>query len=110
MPDELNGYPVNDDDDAQVNHNHQLLDMHADAAAVFLAVLGGDAEGVDAVVAATECPGCLAITMVRLGLEFGAALFSGEAHQPGGRLSDEYIRFAKQAITSYQEGLWHQPR
>jgi hypothetical protein len=109
MTDDLAGFAVNDDDDG-VNHNHPLLDMHADAAAVFLAVLRGDAEGVDAVAAGTECPGCLAITLVRLGLEFGAALFSGEAHQPDGRLSDEYVRLAEQAIGGYQEGLWHQPR
>ena len=109
MTDDPAGYAVNDDDDA-VNHNHSLLDMHADAAAVFLAVLRGDATGVDAVAAGTECPGCLAITLVRLGLEFGAAVFSGEAHQPDGRLSDEYIRLAEQAIMEYQEGLWHQPR
>ena len=109
MTDEPAGYPV-DDDDGEANHSHPLLDMHADAAAVFLAVLRGDAEGVDAVVAGTECPGCLAITLVRLGLEFGAACFSGEAHQPDGRLSDEYIRLAEQAIGDYQEGLWHQPR
>jgi hypothetical protein len=109
MTDDPAGYPV-DDDDGEVKHNHPLLDMHADAAAVFLAVLKGDAEGVDAVVAGTDCPGCLAITLVRLGLEFGAAFFSGEAHQPDGRLSDEYIRLAEQAIGDYQEGLWHQPR
>ena len=109
MTDDPAGYAVNDDGD-EVNHSHALLDMHADAAAVFLAVLRGDAEGVDAVVAGTECPGCLAITLVRLGLEFGAALFSGEAHQPDGRLSDEYVRLAEQAIGDYQEGLWHQPR
>jgi hypothetical protein len=109
MTDDPAGYAVNDDDD-RLNHNHPLLDMHADAAAVFLAVLRGDAEGVDAVVAGTECPGCLAITLVRLGLEFGAAFFSGEAHQPDGRLSDEYIRLAEHAIGDYQEGLWHQPR
>ena len=109
MTDDPAGYAVSDDD-GEVNHHHLLLEMHADAAAVFLAVLRGDAEGVDAVIAGTECPGCLAITLVRLGLEFGAALFSGEAHQPAGRLSDEYIRFAEQAITAYQEGLWHQPR
>jgi hypothetical protein len=109
MTDDPAGYPV-DHDDGEVKHNHPLLDMHADAAAVFLAVLKGDAEGVDAVVAGTDCPGCLAITLVRLGLEFGAAFFSGEAHQPDGRLSDEYIRLAEQAIGDYQEGLWHQPR
>jgi hypothetical protein len=108
MTDDPAGYAVNGDDD-EVKHSHPLLDMHADAAAVFLAVLRGDAEGVDAVVAGTECPGCLAITVVRLGLEFGAALFSGEAHQPDGRLSDEYVRLAEQAIAGYQEGLWHQP-
>ena len=109
MTDDLAGYPVSDDD-GEVNHTHRLLDLHADAAAVFLAVLRGDAEGVDAVVAGTECPGCLAITLVRLGLEFGAALFSGEAHQSDGRLSAEYIRCAEQAIEDYQQGLWHQPR
>ena len=110
MTDDPAGNAVNGDDDDEASHTHLLLDMHADAAAVFLAVLRGDAEGVDAVVAGTECPGCLAITLVRLGLELGAALFSGEAHQPDGRLSDEYIRLAEQAITDYQEGLWHQPR
>jgi hypothetical protein len=108
MTDDLAGYAVNGDDGDEVNHSHPLLDMHADAAAVFLAVLKGDAEGVDAVVAGTECPACLAITLVRRGLEFGAVLFSGEAHQPDGRLSDEYIRLAEQAIAAYQEGLWHQ--
>lgn len=92
-----------------MNHNHGLLDLHADAAAVFLAVLRGDAEGVDAVAAGTECPGCLAITLVRLGLEFGAALFTGEARQPDGRLSAEYVRCAEQAIADYQQGLWYQP-
>ncbi len=108
MTDDSAAYPV--DDESKANHNHPLLDMHADAAAVFLAVLRGDAEGVDAVAAGTDCPGCLAITLVRLGLEFGAAFFSGEAHQTDGRLSDEYIRLAEQAIGDYQEGLWHQPR
>jgi len=110
MTDDPAGYAVNDGDGDEVSHVHPLLDMHADAAAVFLAVLRGDAAGVDAVVAGTDCPGCLAITLVRLGLEFGATLFSDEAHQPGGRLSDEYIRLAEQAIAEYQEGLWHQPR
>ena len=108
MTDDLPGY-AGDDDDDDVKHDHLLLDMHADAAAVFLAVLRGDAVGVDAVVAGTECPGCMAITLVRLGLEFGAVLFSGEAHQPDGRLSDEYIRLAEQAIADYQQELWHQP-
>ena len=110
MTDDPAGYAVSNGDGDEVSHSHPLLDMHADAAAVFLAVLRGDATGVDAVVAGTECPGCLAITLVRLGLEFGAALFSGEALAPDGRLSDEYIRLAEQAIADYQEGLWHQPR
>ncbi len=109
MTDDLAGYAGEDEDD-EVNHNHSLLDLHADAAAVFLAVLRGDAEGVDAVAAGAECQGCLAITLVRLGLEFGATLFSGDAHQPDGRLSDEYIRLAEQAIADYQRGLWRQPR
>lgn len=110
MTDDLAGYAGEDDGDDEVSHNHPLLDMHADAAAIFLAVLRGDAEGVDAVAAGAECPGCLAITLVRLGLEFGATLFSGDAHQPDGRLSYEYIRLAEQAIADYQQGLWHQPR
>jgi hypothetical protein len=110
MTDDLAGYAGDDEDDDEVDHIHSLLDMHADAAAVFLAVLRGDAAGVDAVAAGTECPGCLAITLVRLGLEFGATLFSSDACQPDGRLSDEYIRLAEQAIEGYQEGLWHQPR
>ncbi len=109
MTDDLAGYAGEDEDD-EVKHNHSLLDLHADAAAVFLAVLRGDAEGVDAVAAAAECRGCLAITLVRLGLEFGATLFSGDAHQPDGRLSDEYIRLAERAIADYQRRLWHQPR
>ena len=96
--------------DDDMTHHHLLLDLHADAAAIFLAVLRGDAEGVDAVAAGAECPGCLAITLVRLGLEFGAVLFSGDAHQPDGRLSDEYIRLAEQVIADYQQGLWRQPR
>jgi hypothetical protein len=108
MDDDLAGY-VGDDEDDDVNHHHLLLDLHADAAAVFLAVLRGDAEGVDAVAAGAECAGCLAITLVRLGLEFGATLFSGDAHRPDGRLSDEYIRLAEQAIADYQQGLWRQP-
>jgi hypothetical protein len=109
MTDDLAGY-AGDDEDDELSHIHSLLDLHADAAAVFLAVLRGDAAGVDAVAAGTECPGCLAITLVRLGLEFGATLFSGDAHQPDGRLSTEYVRLAEQAIEGYQEGLWHQPR
>ena len=110
MTDDLAGYAAEGEDGDQVNHNHLLLDLHADAAAIFLAVLRGDAEGVDAVAAGAECPGCLAITLVRLGLEFGATLFSGEARQPDGRLSAEYIRLAEQAIVDYQQRLWHQPR
>jgi hypothetical protein len=110
MTDDLAGYAGEDEDDGEVHHNHSLLDLHADAAAVFLAVLRGDAEGVDAVAAGAECPGCLAITLVRLGLEFGATLFGGDTHHPDGRLSAEYIDLAEQAIAGYQQGLWHQPR
>ena len=109
MTDDPAGYAVNDGDGDEVSHSHPLLDMHADAAAVFLAVLRGDATGVDAVVAGTECPGCLAITLVRLGWS-SARPCSAARRSSRTACPHEYIRLAEQAIAGYQEGLWHQPR
>ena len=82
MTDDPAGYAVNDGDGDEVSHSHPLLDMHAGCGRRLPGGAQGRRNRRRRRCRRHGCQGCLAITLVRLGLEFGAALFSGEALRP----------------------------